>query len=364
MRRGLARAVLLLAALPLAGCAVRLGPGPPAPWPAPDEVRLSLLAVGDTGRPLRLSRHFHRQHAVGRGLAVEDRRQPADALLLLGDNFYPQGLRRAELVERLRENVVSPFCHFLELEGPDSPAVARACREEPGRRHPVPLFVLFGNHDHGTPESPELQRRDVATFVSNWRVAEAPVQLVEFGEGLSLLLADSIGLADAGDPAPLVDALRRARGPWRVLAAHHPLVTRRRPAVQPGSFGALVARAVAEAGVPLHAALAGHEHNLQLLVPGPPEVALQVIAGSGSRVRGTGKGARSLYARARPGFARLDLVGRGEEERLVVSLFETGEVPLLEWWPPRLAARLSVDAVGRLHPDPELPGATAAALAP
>ena len=115
---------------------------------------------------------------MGRGLALEDRRQPVDALLLLGDNFYANGLERDDLVERLRENVVGPFCHFVELEGPRSPEVAGACREAPSLRHPIPLLVLFGNHDHTAPESPALQRETVPGFVSNWRVAEGPVQLV------------------------------------------------------------------------------------------------------------------------------------------------------------------------------------------
>ena len=38
--------------------------------------------------------------SVARGLVAEDRRAPVDALVLLGDNFYPYGLQRFELLEQ------------------------------------------------------------------------------------------------------------------------------------------------------------------------------------------------------------------------------------------------------------------------
>ena len=52
------------------------------------------------------------QLRVGEGLAAVDRVAPADALVLLGDNFYPRGLRAAELVERARDNLLIPYGFF------------------------------------------------------------------------------------------------------------------------------------------------------------------------------------------------------------------------------------------------------------
>lgn len=64
-------------------------------WPSHPglDAKASLLAVGDTDKVHRpLASLLEGQVAVGDGLAAEDRVHPVDAMLLLGDNFYMQGL--------------------------------------------------------------------------------------------------------------------------------------------------------------------------------------------------------------------------------------------------------------------------------
>src|SRR5262245_6853202 len=87
----------------------------------------SLLAVGDQGGPPHWLTAASGQYAVGTALEEVDERRPVDALLLLGDNFYASGLRRNELIERVRGNVVAPYCRFVDLSGPRSSEVRSAC---------------------------------------------------------------------------------------------------------------------------------------------------------------------------------------------------------------------------------------------
>jgi hypothetical protein len=191
-------------------------------------VCLSFFAMGDTGveparRPLAAT-----QMRVGHVLEAEQRRRPVDAVVLLGDNFYPEGLLEKELETRVRENVVRPYCGFLALDGPESERVADAC--EPSRRgeRPVPFYAVLGNHDQKVPESPRLQREVVPRFVPNWHVPAQAIEVVEIADsdllpGVSLILYDALALAESGDTASLERALRDAQGPWRILAGHYPI---------------------------------------------------------------------------------------------------------------------------------------------
>jgi hypothetical protein len=302
-------------ALLLAGC--RAGAIETQDVPGP--IRLSFFAVGDTGRaPSGFARLLDTQMRVARAMAAEHRRRPADALVLLGDNFYPDGLAAKELAYRVRENLVRPYCSFLALDGPSWPEVADACEPERRGVRPVPIYAVLGNHDHMLPESPPLQREAVPRFVPNWRMPFGAVEVIELADSdlvrsASLILYDPRVLADQGDVASLERALRDSRGPWRILAGHYPVSD-----AHPGSW---VRKALAEIDVPVHLHLAGHEHNLQIGAQSGGDPALQVVAGTGSSqrpVRHAVDDAR--FALVQPGFARIDLVGSGDAARLVATL--------------------------------------------
>lgn len=313
-------------------------------------VRLSFFALGDTGaEPAVIGRSLQTQMRVADVLAVEHTRRPADALVLLGDNFYPDGLRERELAFRVRENLVRPYCAFLALDGPESAAVADACPLERRNAVPTPIYAVLGNHDTNLPESPPLQREAVPRFVPNWRMPPGPVEVVELLDdalvpSVSLILYDAAALADAGDVASLRQALAAARGPWRVLAGHYPISDK-----HPGPW---IRRALDEIEVPVHLHLAGHDHNLQIGTPAPGDPYLQAVAGSGSEareVRHRIEGAR--FAATEPGFARIDLVGEGETARLVVSLVAVPGRFAIEPV-PEVVARWSVDLRGGVREEP------------
>jgi len=345
--------------LVLAGAAAALAllvavyPRPPLPFvlpaPAPEgtaaRAGFALFALGDTGARRAFPSLRAGQLAVARGLVSEDLRQPADALLLLGDNFYPDGLVEGELVERIRENLVRPYCRFVDLSAARSGEVAGACGLEPGLRRPLPLHAVLGNHDHDSPESPELERAAIPRYVANWRLAQGLVELRELEPGLSLVLVDSSSLEGEEQRAPLRDALRRAAGPWRILASHHPLAAGGR--AEGEARAALMRRAVAEAGVAVQLVLSGHRHNLQAIELEAPPGGLQVIAGGGARIQPLEDDYRGLrFALARTGFARVERQSPAGGEVLVVTLYATPRYPVVFWRAAEPVARFAVDRLG------------------
>jgi len=336
----------------VAACAVLLAAAAGGPPASAQPARLSLLAVGDAGAPPAEPDHYATQLAVAAAMAASDRAQPAHGLVLLGDNFYPDGLRSDELVLRLRANLVRPYCRFLELGGRRAEELADACTLPAAERHPLPIFAILGNHDHMAPEGATLQREAPRRLLANWRMPLGAAAVYELPGGVSLVLLDSTPIFEGADAAPLVEALRAARGPWRILAAHHPIANRDRGVEKErhARYRSRVLAAVAAAGAPVQLLLAGHEHNLQVLVLDAPAPRLHVVAGGGSGARSLhGPDPRREAGFERPGFARVDLVGDGSGARLVASLYGLPRLPLrLVSDRPRLLSRWSVDLAGRV----------------
>jgi hypothetical protein len=283
-------------------------------------------------------------------MSESDRESPVQALVLLGDNFYPDGLLESELIPRVRANLARPYCRFLEIAGPRAAEVVDACDAPPTRRDPMSVFAVLGNHDHHSSASPILQRTVLREIFPNWHMSTGTVAVHDLPGGVSLVLFDSNPVFEGADIEPLTVALGAARGPWRILVAHHPIANRDRGSEHErhARYRRLVLEAIAAAGAPVQLLLSGHEHNLQLLTLDSPAPGLHVVAGSGS-------GARSLHGPdphrvagfEEPGFARVELVGSGEEERLVVSLYGLPRLPrrLVSDLPPLLVRR-SVDRAG------------------
>jgi len=349
-------ALALVALLASGGCWA--GPGPPSGPEVDGEVSVSLLALGDTGKRLRWEWMPSAQRRVGAAMEAADRQRPVDALLFLGDNFYPDGLEEAKLVPRVAMNLVRPYCRFVDLSAPRSDEVAGACRWPPGERHPIPIFAVLGNHDYRVPESPKLQVEAVPDFIANWDMPAERIAVRELGGGVSLVLLESMETVQKAQRlAGLPEAIRSARGPWRILVCHHP-VTPTRSLEGHGRFEARymaeARRRIAEAGVPLQLVLSGHHHSLQIIEPSPPGPPLQVVAGGGGGTLEPVKVVEGQrFSASRYGFARIDLVRRAGSERLVVSLYATRG----EWLPagrPSLAARWSVALDGTLRDEEAL----------
>lgn len=329
-------------------------PHPHASSIPPESVELSLFALGDTGQRHRpLASLLEGQIAVANAMMAEDRRRPANALVLLGDNFYSDGLLEQELVSRIAANLVQPYCRFSLLDGPRSGEVAAACPSQASERRSIPIFAVLGNHDWLSPESPELERRVVPEFVPEWKMPSEYALGIELGEGVSLILFESEPEFGPEAAQALTAALRESAGPWRILAAHRAIEVDdwgRLPSL--GPYTLAVEAAIREAGVPVQLFISGHHHSLQIVKgreAGPP---LHVVVGSGSRSHPIEEPhPNRRFESTALGFARLDLVAADASggERLVVSLFATADFPLLAPASPPLLARWSVDLERRVR---------------
>lgn len=308
-----------------------------------EKPELSILAAGDTGDRPELVPWLDQFRAVGRVMSEEHARRPADALLFLGDNFYSEGLEAREAAERIRDNYVTPWCSFIANDGPRYGEVSSGCTVPVEARRPVPIFVSLGNHDYNTADSPKLQRELVPQFISNWSMPHDLVDVHELGHGVSLIVVDSEAMDRGVDPAPVADALREAKGPFRIFVGHHPV------SEGPSRFNRALETAMTSAGVPVQLLLAGHEHNLQFTEPGAPYPALVAISGSGSRLRDVRYAVRGRkFLAVEPGFLRIDRIGTGPAERLVVSLVQTPKHALDFWSPTRVVACWQVDVAGNV----------------
>jgi hypothetical protein len=237
----------------------------------------SLLAVGDTGSVWGAFPGFlEGQLAVGAAMQREHEREPVDALVLLGDNFYPKGLLASEARQRIVQNVVRPYCAFIEPSAEILEIVRRLCS---GPRLPTPrIFAIAGNHDLLSPASLDLQRREIPRLVRNWDMPTEDGPVVrELPGGLSLILLLSEWPWDDAASRALAAALSEARGPWRVIVGHRPPISG-----HPG-LSKMVARASRDSGHLVHAYLAGHVHGLGAIRGSASEPVLTAIAGSGSR---------------------------------------------------------------------------------
>ncbi len=279
----------------------------------------SLLAAGDTGHPWGvLPQIFEGQLAVGAAMQREHARAPVDALVLLGDNFYPGGLLVDELLPRIAENVAKPYCAFIDPSAALAEFLGNACSG--ARRIPPRLFAVIGNHDLISPGSRDLQRRAVPRFVRNWDMpSEDGPALRDLPGGLSLILLDTSRPWGEVGVRELASALRRARGPWRVIVGHRP------PIAGHPQLSKMVARAADESERVVHAYLAGHVHVLAAIRGVAPAPALTVIAGSGSRAQRQDTTEYRIDAAdmilERLGFVRVDLLAERVPPRLRITLF-------------------------------------------
>ncbi|MCR9096592.1 MAG: metallophosphoesterase [bacterium] len=324
-------------------------PSDPAPRPHPNG---SFLAVGDTGEPWgALPFLFEPQLAVGHALARVHEAFPTDAFVLLGDNFYPDGLTEEEVLPRVVENVALPYCAFVRPSPELQSALGGACEPPPD---PPPLYAVIGNHDVRAAESPDLQRTRVPQLLTNWEVPTTDAPAVrELPGGLSLIFVVSESPWGDAETAALADALRRARGPFRVIVGHRPPITGH------PQLSGMVRNAARDAGIPVHAYVAGHVHVLGAIPSAVPGAApsLTVIAGSGAHAELQTSTEYRIEApdflEASIGFVRFDSFLGEPEPKLRVTLYRVAPLPLIaRLRAPEIAARYAIGLAGEVSNEP------------
>jgi len=304
----------------------------------------SVLAVGDTGMPWGMAPQlFEGQLAVGVAMQRAHRALPVDAFILLGDNFYPDGLRSEELLPRIVENVARPYCDFVDPSPELAELLDRPCQSVESTRPRI--FAVIGNHDLTSPGSLELQRNAIPRFIRNWEMPAADGPAVrELPGGLSLIFLNSDYPWNAAKTQQLTAALRSASGPWRIIIGHRP------PIAGHPQLSQMVARASEESGKIVHAYLAGHVHVLSAIRGTRPAPALTVIAGSGAhaerqdateyRIENADLIVEEL------GFVRLDVMRDAARDHLRVTLFQTPKSAALVFLGNTAIARYEIELDG------------------
>lgn len=210
--------------------------------PEPD---LHLAVAGDVGDS------GHRLTATANAMAAIGAAEPYDALLLLGDNVYPDGDPA-----KLPDTVFSPF----------GPVIAEGTE----------LLAILGNHDVLNGNGPGQMA--ALGMPGRW-------WSTELAGGEVLLVGVDSNLVDNPDQRAWLDAtLGSSRARWKIVAVHHPPYS---AGYQGSSLEVREAFSplFAEHGVQL--VLSGHDHDYQRSVP--IDGVTYVVSGAGSGTRRTGE---------------------------------------------------------------------------
>ena len=230
--------------------------------PGPD-VRLRVAVAGDVGHP------SSQLDATVAAMLRTAATRPFDALVLLGDNVYPDGNPA-----RLEEAVLRPF----------APILAQGTR----------LLPVLGNHDVEVGQGDALVRR--LGMPGRWYAWP-------LGDVLFVGL-DSTRPEDAEQQAWLTRTLEAAEAAWTVVALHH-------PPYSGGWHGSdLLVRAAFEPTFrrfSVDLVLAGHEHDYQRSRPVGDST--YVISGAATHLRPTARAEFTQTAFSTHHFLDLRVVG-------------------------------------------------------
>ncbi|WP_182864605.1 metallophosphoesterase [Rhodopirellula sp. JC639] len=253
--------------------AVEIGEAPPVIDP---ESEFSLLVVGDTG-----DESPQRTEVVAAMRRLSGMVAP-DAAVLLGDNFYERGVD--------------------SIDDPRFQTDFETLFDE--RSFPFPFYICLGNHDHrGNPQAQTqyTERSDRWTMPENhYSIRHRAGQTA-----IDLFVIDTHLIANRDDLGKeelvwLDDQLDQSDATFKIVLGHHPVITggKHRP---DSALTETLPALLREHAVDLY--LSGHDHDLQLNDSG--QGWLQVVSGSGSKLRSTSWTEQTVFAKATAGFCWL-----------------------------------------------------------
>ena len=242
-----------------------------------------------------------RLHALGDiGLATPERdlvvaelaaclwAEAAAAVLLLGDNFYPDGV----------SSVTDPQWRTKFEDLFSEPAFS------------LPFHACLGNHDHNGNAAAQVE---YSSRSSRWRMPASYYTFtlpLDGGGYAQIFVLDTqrIWKSDGNREEQLAwleRELAASTAIWKIVAGHHPI--RSGGLHGEGGIMAKIARGLepifARNDVALY--VSGHDHDLQLL---EGEAGwMQVVSGAGSLPRDSSRTAATHFVAAAPGFATLVL---------------------------------------------------------
>ncbi|MEN9826527.1 MAG: hypothetical protein RI953_2272 [Pseudomonadota bacterium] len=220
--------------------------------------------------------------------------------LVLGDNFYPTGVRGVD-----DEKFIRAF------EIPYAPLV-------------MPLYVILGNHDYGT----FWNRGDIRAQVEYstkslfWRMPGRYYNFVE--KGIEFVALDTVPLArDVEQRKWLENTLAASQPRHRIVFGHFPILS----GGEHGNNSYMLKKIAPQLCGKASAYISGHDHDLQFLRLncGLP----QIVSGAAAKLRPVSQIKETEFAKSTLGFAYLSLSSAGE---LRVDYFDS-ELRLLASFP-------------------------------
>ncbi len=232
---------------------------------------LDFAAAGDTGSG------DARQAAVTAAMARYAASSPLAFVLLLGDNFYENGVK----------STADPQWRGKFEEMYDAAALN------------VPFYAILGNHDYRENADAQVDYTRAAP-ASRWRMPARYYSVsctLADGSRVELFALDTnTWSSDDAQRAWLESALAASTARWKIAFGHHPVYSN-------GHHGNSAGLIEKLAPVLAHRAdvyISGHDHDLQVL---QPEGGVRyLVSGAGSRLRRTACAEDTVYAASRLGF--------------------------------------------------------------
>lgn len=249
---------------------------------------ISFLAVGDWGRDGQFG-----QREVAAEMGRTAARSAARFVISLGDNFYPDGVASVESAQ-WRTSFEAIYT---------APSLA------------VPWYVVLGNHDYHLGAQAQV---DYTLHSPRWKMPARYFSVVHridaettaefffldtnpYVEGYRAKPEKYRGILEqdpAAQTAWLDAALSRSTAQWKIVCAHHPLISSSPTHGDTRELVSTILPVMLRHGVRVY--LNGHEHDLQHLRAHGIDF---ICSGAGSQTRKTATDPRTLFSLGEtPGF--------------------------------------------------------------
>ena len=205
----------------------------------PGEEVITMFALGDTGTGEEV------QYQVGDTMDREAALAKPICVLMLGDNFYPEGVQSAD--DPMWET------HFeLPYDGDNLQ---------------IPFYACLGNHDHGGDTDAQIARTDKNT---RWRMPAANYFVhpdPEKKELLSVIALDTQPIArrhfgHGKNIEKLDDMLSQVNSRWKIVIGHHPIQSGGRPSYYQERVKDKIYETLVKHEVDLY--ISGHNHVMEM----------------------------------------------------------------------------------------------------
>jgi len=251
-----------------------------APQPPP-EPEFGIVLVGDTGTGER------DQYAVAKGMEAYCQKNKCSTGLLLGDNFYPMGVK-----DILDPQFKTKF-------------------EDVYKNLKFTFYVAVGNHDRYGNKEAETKYKS-AHWESGGLYYSVDAHWIDF------FCIDTNG---NGFEAPfkgkpqrlwLKEMLAKSTARWKIVFGHHPVYS---SGVHGNSImlGHYIKPMLQEGAVDFY--ISGHDHDKELIERDGTKF---IVSGAGSKTRSVGKGKNTIFSKSSLGFAHLLL----SKDRAVIRFID------------------------------------------